>query len=271
MKTIQVDQTQVFLNVIGSGEPILFLHGVPDTSDIWIKTLEILSPDYLCLAPDLPGFGRTKAPKDFDYSLNNLADFIDKLVVAQKVDVPINLVLHDIGGIVGLAWAIQNAEKVKSLTIMSTVFFSDYQWHAMAKTWRKPVLGELAMLFMGLKRFKQAMNAGAKSFTDQQIQQSYNHLSMRNRMMILKFYRALDPIMFTGWEDRLLHLTRRVPTLVIWGEKDKYLPVTLAKRFGTSNIDTIKDCGHWPMQDHPERVAKGIKALIKKSMSKSSL
>ena len=148
MKTIHIDQTEVFLNVSGSGEPILFLHGVPDTSDIRIKTLEILSPDYLCLAPDLPGFGRTKAPRDFDYSLGNLADFIDKIVVAQKVDVPINLVLHDIGGIVGLA---------------------------------------------------------------------------------------------------------------------------LAKRFGTSNIDTIKDCGQWPMQNHPERVAKGIKALIKKSMSKSSL
>ena len=262
MTQIQIDNADVFLRVEGSGEPILLLHGVPDSSNIWDKTIATLRHGYLCIAPDLPGFGRTKAPANFDYSLDNLAAFIDKLLVAQEITTPVNLVVHDIGGIVGLAWAARNPDKVKSLTIMSTVFFSDYEWHAMARSWRKPIVGELTMFLMGFKAFSQAMKRGARSFSDQQIRQSYDHLTLRNRRLILRFYRALNPEVFAGWEDELRRLTRDTPTQVIWGEADGFLPATLAKQFGSSNITLIDGCGHWAMQDETELVTEKIRALI---------
>jgi pimeloyl-ACP methyl ester carboxylesterase len=168
------------------------------------------------------------------------------------------MVIHDIGGIVGLAFAITHPEKVKSLTIMDTTFFSNYEWHAMAKTWRKPILGELAMYLMGKKQFSAAMKKSAPILTDTQIQSNYQSLIWRNRKMILRFYRALNPINFKQWEDNLQNLNQSFPTQVIWGEKDNFLTVAHAKHFGTNNVHILKKTGHWPMLEQPEKVHKLI-------------
>ncbi len=254
MKMVQVNDTLVNLKVQGAGEPVLFLHGVPDTSDVWQQAMNALSGQYLCLAPDLPGFGETKAARNFNYSLENLAKFVDDLLLTQGISSGVNLVIHDIGGIVGLAWALKYSEKVKSITIMDTVFFSDYKWHAMAKTWRKPIVGELTMLLMRFKQFNAAMKAGAPSLSTAQIKANYKHLSFRNRLMILRLYRALDPSVFKGWEENLSRLTKKVPTQVIWGNKDTFLPVSLASRFATPKVHIIEPSGHWPMLEHPDKV-----------------
>ena len=242
----------------GKGEPLLFLHGVPDTSEVWDGAIAHFSGKYHCIALDLPGFGRTKAPSNFEYSLENLANFIDQILSSLKITDRVHMVIHDIGGIVGLAFAITYPEKVKSLTIMDTTFFSNYKWHAMAKTWRKPILGELTMYLMNRKKFSAAMKKSAPILTDTQIQSNYDSLTWRNRRMILRFYRALDPIIFKQWEDQLHPLTQNFPSQVIWGEKDNFLPVAHAKRFGSNNVHILKNTGHWPMLEQPEKVHKLI-------------
>ncbi len=266
MTMINIDKSQVYVNVQGNGDPILFLHGVPDTSEVWNQAIESLSRDYLCIAPDLPGFGKTIAPRDFDYSLENLANLVDKLLISQRAADGVHLVIHDIGGIVGLAWALSHPDKVKSLTIMDTVFFSDYKWHAMARTWRKPVLGELTMYLMRFKQFRAAMKSGAPTLSEEQIRSNYDMLSFRNRRMILRFYRALDPSVFKGWEDKLPVLAKAIPYQVIWGKKDTFLPVKLANRFGTTNVHTFENTGHWPMLEH----VKSVNELIRKNIESSS-
>jgi pimeloyl-ACP methyl ester carboxylesterase len=262
MTMYKVDKSRVYVNKKGEGETILFLHGVPDTSKVWESTIESFSGKYQCIAPDLPGFGRTSAPRKFEYSLENLSKFIVQLLTSLKITDRIHMVIHDIGGIVGLAYAINNPEKVKSLTIMDTTFFSNYEWHAMAKTWRKPIIGELAMYLMGRKQFSLAMKKSAPVLTNTQIQSNYESLTWSNRRMILRFYRSLDPIIFKQWEDQLQNLSQNFPSQVIWGENDKFLPVAHAQRFGTNNIHILKNTGHWPMLEHPKTVNKLIKNNI---------
>jgi haloalkane dehalogenase len=63
--------------------------------------------------------------------------------------------------------------------------------------------------------------------------------------MVLRLYRATDPENFAGWEEKLLELTRRVPTLVLWGDQDPYIPMSYADRFGAQRITHFPDCGHW--------------------------
>jgi len=238
----------------GGGEPLLFLHGVPDTSEVWRDAIATFSDQYQCIAPDLPGFGRTQTPSNFVYSLENLASFIDQLLSSLSITDSVHMVIHDVGGIVGLAFAITHPDKVKSLTIMDTTFFSDYEWHAMAKTWRKPILGELTMYLMGHKQFSSAMKKSAPILTDTQIQENYDALTFRNRRMILRFYRALDPVVFKQWEGKLQALAQRVPTQVIWGKKDTFLPAALSKRFGTQNVHILENTGHWPMLEQAKKV-----------------
>lgn len=262
MTMYQVDNNLVNVNIQGSGEPILFLHGVPDTSEIWKGMMGALSGSYQCMTPDLPGFGLTRASKRFQYSLDKLAEFIKQLLVTLDAPEKVHLVVHDIGGIVGLAFASKYPDKVKSLTIMDTTFFSDHKWHSLARIWRRPILGDLAMHLMGYKQFYSAMKKAAPSQTKQQIRSNYDMLTFSNRRMILKFYRALDPQVFKGWEDKLLEATGKIPTQVIWGESDSFLPVELASRFGTDKLHILKGAGHWPMLDNESEVATIIRQHI---------
>ena len=58
---------------------------------------------------------------------------------------PIDLVVHDFGGLFGLAWAVRHPERVRRLAILNTMFFPDYRWHFWARVWRTPLLGELSL------------------------------------------------------------------------------------------------------------------------------
>jgi pimeloyl-ACP methyl ester carboxylesterase len=263
MTMYKVGQSSVYVNMKGRGEPLLFLHGVPDTSEVWNNAIEAFSGEYQCIAPDLPGFGCTLSPRNFEYSLDKLANFVDQLLVSLRVTDGVHMVIHDIGGIVGLAFALTHPDKVKSLTIMDTTFFSDYEWHAMALTWRKPIIGELAMYLMGHKQFSAAMKKSAPILTDAQIRSNYDSLTWRNRRMILRFYRALDPVIFKPWEAKLPTLAKRFPTQVIWGQKDTFLPVALADRFGTDKVHILQKTGHWPMLEEALEVHKLIRNNIK--------
>src|SRR5512143_1029697 len=117
-----VQNVEVYLIDQGAGLPTLFLHGYPDSADLWNDVMTWLSPHYRCLAPDLPCCGRSSAPQDFNFSLNHLAEFIDDLVGAAGIISPLNLVVHDLGGVYGLAWAVQHPSKVRRLVIMNALF-----------------------------------------------------------------------------------------------------------------------------------------------------
>jgi pimeloyl-ACP methyl ester carboxylesterase len=77
--------------------------------------------------------------------------------------------------------------------------------------------------------------------------------------MILRFYRALDPVIFKKWEGQLQAISQRFPTQVIWGKNDTFLPDRLAKRFGTDNVHILENSGHWPMLEQADVVHKLIR------------
>jgi pimeloyl-ACP methyl ester carboxylesterase len=104
----------------GSGTPTLFLHGDPDSADLWGGVIARLRDQHRCLAPDLPGFGRSGVPGGFDGSLARMARFVDDLVAALGVREPLNLVGHDFGGHFALAWAIEHPEKARRIAIANT-------------------------------------------------------------------------------------------------------------------------------------------------------
>src|SRR4051794_16733509 len=114
---LTVENIPISLIDQGSGAPTLLLHGLFDSSDTWRGVVERLHGSFRCLVPDLPGFGRSGAPVDFDCGLPHLSQFIDNLLAAAGIREPINLVGYDIGATYGLAWAVTNPTKVRRLAI----------------------------------------------------------------------------------------------------------------------------------------------------------
>ena len=245
----------------GSGPPILFLHGNPDTAEMWHGVISRLD-GFRCLAPDLPGFGRSTVTGDFDCSLESMAAFVDELVVKVGVDEPLCLAVHDFGGPYGLSWAVRHSQKVRRIAILDSLYFADYRWHFWARVWRTPVLGELSMLLMNRLIFTLELRRGSRRLTPGHIRETWAWIHPAMKRMVLKLYRATDPENFRGWEEELHALAAQIPVKVLWGAHDPYIPPRWAHHFGTGDVRVFEDCGHWLPAEAPARVAELLQGFF---------
>lgn len=267
MTSLQVRDEYVHVEQRGSGEPMLLLHGNPDTSAMWQPLIAHLDTRYRCVAPDLPGFGRSAGPVPAtDVSLDGMAEWVDAVVTRLQLPTPLTLVVHDFGGVYGLAWATRHPEKVKHLVITNTLFHSDYHWHFWARIWRAPLLGELSMALLavpvvGWQLLRLSMALGSKSLSTAQMHEAYAALGPATRKMVLHLYRTSDPENFVGWEDQMLIATSQINTQVIWGGHDPYIETRYAQRFGARQVDVLDDAGHWVAAEAPAATAQRILAF----------
>lgn len=260
---IQAHGVDVFVKDQGTGPPVLFLHGNPDTADIWDGVVSHMQEQHRCIAPDLPGFGRSAALRDFDYSFENLGRFLDELVAGAYITLPLNLVTHDFGGAFGIAWAVQQPDKVRRIVVINHPFFiADYRWHLWARVWRTPIVGELSLLTLTWPIFYRLVRYGSRQLTREAIRRAYSFLTPEWKRVVLPLYRAANPAAFREWEPRMLRLTARVPTLVLWGTKDPGIPQWVAGRFGAEKVIYFADSGHWTPAEVPDRVAMAIQDFL---------
>ena len=252
---LTVQNASIYVEQQGAGRPTLFLHGNPDSSLMWHGVIAAMAPRFLCIAPDLPGFGRSELPENFHFQLEEMAACIDDLIRALKITEPLNVVVHDFGGPFGLAWAVKHPSRVRSLAIMNTIFFSDYEWHFWGKVWRRRPWGELSMSIITWFAFLASMKSGNPKLPTEHIRRTYELFTPKVRRTVLHLYRAANPENFKGWEEQLLALTRRVLTCVLWGDRDPYVSRAFAERFGAQKVWHFPENGHWLPVENPEIVA----------------
>jgi pimeloyl-ACP methyl ester carboxylesterase len=240
----------------GAGPPIVLLHGNPDTHEVWGSTVARLGT-FRCIAPDLPGFGES-APGE-GYTLEHQGTWVRGIVDALALQ-RFHLVCHDIGGVYGLAFACEHADRLASLTICNTVFSPDYKWHFWARVWRTRWLGELSWKLLNRTLFVREMRRGSPRIPRAYAEQAYARVTPTMLAEVLRWYRAMTPTEWSGWDDRLRAVTARVPTQVIWGDLDPFIPKRMAERFG-GVVHHDPDCGHWTMLEEPERFASRIARL----------
>jgi len=172
--SLVIQGVNVYLTDFGSGSPILFLHGAPDSAEMWRGVIEHLKDQHCCFAPDLPGFGRSLAPADFNCSLENMARFLDKLIEVAAIPTPIDLVVADFGATYGLSWAVTYPQKVRRIAIVGgSNFSSRYRWHGAARLLRIPLLGELAMATVTLSSQEKMMRQIAPLVSPEYVRESY--------------------------------------------------------------------------------------------------
>ncbi|HEY2316930.1 MAG TPA: haloalkane dehalogenase [Solirubrobacteraceae bacterium] len=119
----------------GEGAPVVFVHGEPTWSFLWRKVLvPVRDAGYRCIAPDLPGFGRSDKPTDvgwytYDRHTAALTSLLESLDVREAT-----IVVHDWGGPVGLRAAVQAPERVARMVILDTGLFTGRQ--TMTEAWK---------------------------------------------------------------------------------------------------------------------------------------
>lgn len=259
-RTLRAGSVDTYVAEAGEGPAVLLLHGSPDTHTVWSEIVVRLATRFRCIAPDLPGYGRSRAPDDFSCSLDNQAAFVRDLMAALELD-RVHLVVHDVGGTYGLAFATQEAPRLATLTIFNTNFFPDYRWHFWARVWRTRGLGELAMAITNRPMFVRELRRGSPRMPADYAAHVYQELTRSTKRMILRWYRAMDSEVYTGWDTRLLAATANTPKQVLWGDLDPFISSRTADRYG-GEVQHHAECGHWVMLEEPERSAATIASLL---------
>jgi pimeloyl-ACP methyl ester carboxylesterase len=235
----------------------LYLHGVPDSSDLWLDFLQRSGG----LAPDLPGFGRSGKPGSLSFTIEEYADFIESFLALTGVD-RVRVVMHDWGA-VGLAFAQRHPERVERLVLIDAVpLLAGYRWHRTARIWRTPVLGELAMGATNertLRWLSREGNATPGPMPERWRESVLEHFDQGTQRAILRLYRSSPPDVLAAAGERLDRLA--VPALVVWGMQDPYIPARFATAYAevlAAELVELADAGHWPWLDRPDVIDRVV-------------
>ena len=234
-----------------SAAPVLYVHGNPTSSDDWLPFLARTGG----VAPDLPGWGRSWKRGDGDFTMEGLGRFVGAFADALELE-RVRLVVHDWGG-AALLWAMAAPERIERLVVIDAVpFLPGYRWHRWARVWRTPVLGELSMGFAVRAVMRRALPGDLGG-------QAAEHWDEGTQRAVLRLYRSAPEDLLARAGERLERL-RGVPSLVVWGDRDPYLPTRLAHAYaealGAERI-VRPGAGHWPWIDDPGLVDEVVAFL----------
>ena len=171
---------------------------------------------------------------------------------------------HDFGGAFAMAWAAGRPQQLSRLVVINHPFFvADYTWHFLARVWRTPGLGEFSTLFMDWwPFFYPALKIGSRNLSTAAIRKAHSRVTPAMKKMVLKLYRAADIEDFRQWQPKMLEATGRIPTLVLWGEHDPFIPSWVADRFGAADVKRFPAAGHWLPTEFPEKVAEALRRFL---------
>lgn len=241
----------------GDGGPVLYVHGVPDSSDLWIPFLERGGG----IAVDLLGFGRSGKRADLDYSIAGYDRFLEEFLDHAGIE-RLRLVVHD-WGTAALAFAQRFPERIERLVIVDGVpLLPGYRWHRIARLCRARLVGELSM--GAATRWAQRLLSRQGNATPGPMPESYlasvwSHFDAGTQRAILRLYRSAPSDALARAGIGLGEL--RCPALVLWGAEDPYLPPSFALAYadalgGGGEHQVVEAAGHWPWIDRPELVGR---------------
>jgi pimeloyl-ACP methyl ester carboxylesterase len=245
----------------GVGDPALFVHGFGSNKLIWQEVCEGLADVFSFYAIDLPGSGDSPAPRNFRYTLEQLADVLTDFIVLKDFK-KLTLVGASLGGTVILLALLRNkdqlAARVQSLCLVDAVAYPQ-DFPLFVDLLRGPVLGPLVVGLPSLSIIGDLVSLS------QEYAQFYGRKRVREALV------TTARLMST---DRLRRYSRRLPTidlpaLVIWGREDGVVPLRLGKRLArdlpNAQLLVIDDCGHSPHQERPAEVVAALQEFARKT------
>ena len=262
----------------GTGAPVVMLHGNPTWSFYWRELVKALRGTHRCIVPDHIGMGLSDKPGDarYTYTLESRVRDLERLLEHAGVRENVTLLLHDWGGMIGMAWAARHPEAVKRLVILNTAAFhlpksKPFPWQLwLART----PLG--ALLVRGLNLFARGAVKDCVSRRtlppDVRDALLYPFDSWANRIAVLRFVqdiplKASDPAYeLVSKTERNLELFRGVPMQIFWGLRDfvfdKHFLDEWVRRFPEAEIKRFEDCGHYILEDATEEIVPRVQAFL---------
>ena len=267
------DGTQ-YVRVGGTGPAVLLLHGFGDTGDMWVPLAEILMKDHTVIVPDLRGMGLSSHPEggyEKVKQARDLADILDRLNVKD-----VALVTHDIGNMVGYAFAAQFPSRTSRWVVMDAPLPGLGHWDDQLKNpkvWHFNFRGpDVERLVAGrerilLDRFYNELSATPASI-DEETRNHYAALyalpgAMHNALggQFAAFAQdAVDNQKLLAEQGKLT-----LPVLAIGGDHSYGDKLAIEVGFAASNVRSavITNSGHWIMEEQPDQAISVILPFLR--------
>lgn len=262
----------------GRGPTVVMLHGNPNWSYYYRNLVTALRDNYRCVVPDHIGCGLSDKPGDdrYEYSLARRVSDLDQWLEKLGLNNDLTLVVHDWGGMIGMAYATKYPDRIKRLVILNTGAFH------LPKSKGVPWQLKLARGFLGslLVRGFGAFSRGAvQSCVTRRPMPSdvgraycapYN--SWANRIAVHRFVQdiPLQPgdrgyDLVSQVAERLATL-KDVPMFIGWGDRDFVFDEHFLKewiaRFPNAELHRYPDCGHYILEDAGDELIPLIRDFL---------
>lgn len=265
---VEVDGLRLHYTEQGSGEPVLFLHGWPTSSYLWRNVMPAVAEERRAIALDMPGYGASEKPLDASYSFRFFERAVDGFLDALGIG-RTGLVVHDVGGPIGLYWASQHPERLERLALLNTLVFSKLSWAAVAFIAAAKVPGVRGLLTSpsGIKRALRVGVRDKSKLTDEVVrayQQPFE--SKESQRVLAKAGTSLHPDGLKTIESWLPQVS--VPVRLLYGEKDRILPDVartmnrVAELLPQAELSTLPDCGHFCQEERPDEIGAALSAFF---------
>jgi haloalkane dehalogenase len=247
---------------LGSGPPVLLLHGWPTSSYLWREIMPAVARENRVIALDLPGFGASDKPLggryDFDFFGRALDGFLESIGVDE-----VAIAVHDLGGPVGLHWALHRPGRVTKFALLNTLVYPEFSEAVLMflKACTEPELREQLTSPQGLEAAMRLGLADEGRLTDEVVAAVREPFETDDaRRALADAGIGLEP---AGFEEiaRLLP-SLRVPVRIVYGEQDRILPdidetVARIKRdVPQAEVTALPDCGHFLQEEAPAEIGE---------------
>lgn len=269
-KTQEVNDTTIFYREAGmeNERVLVLLHGFPTSSHMFRNLIPILAENFHVIAPDLPGFGQTKAPKrgDFTYSFDNLTsvmeDFLKLLSFKEFA-----LYVFDYGAPIGYRIAMNNPESITAIISQNgNAYLEGFgdSWVDWENYWHSPTAENREI---------------CRHFLSEEIIKNVQYLEGTNHDLVSPDGYTLDLVYLADPERQEIQLdliedyksnlavypefqayfrTFQPPLLAAWGQNDIFFVPAGAKAYKTDLSNTeiqLFDTGHFALETHVDEIA----------------
>lgn len=262
---VNVDGVRMHYQKFGdaTNPPMILIHGYTASVYVWKTVAPMLADNgFRVIAVDLVGFGWSEKPRSFEYSIEAqarvMSRFMDRLGIRQAT-----IVGNSYGGAVALNLALDHPKCVDKLILVDPVTNDEPKDHPILRLVSFRGLGEIITPLVADSRFF------LRSRMQQTLARANHHLITDERMNAIRrpllSKEAHHSLLATSrnWDAKRLEKEARLirqPTLIIWGEEDKVIPIKhgykLHNEMPNSRLVVLKDCGHVPPEEKSEIFTK---------------